>query len=440
MNDIAIRVEGLSKRYHIGGKQERYSTLRDTLTDAVVSPFRRARNLLRGQATGAAGLNETIWALKDVSFEVKQGEVVGIIGPNGAGKSTLLKVLSRITEPTEGYADIQGRVASLLEVGTGFHPELTGRENIYLNAAILGMRRMEIDKKFDEIVSFAEVRKFIDTPIKHYSSGMNLRLAFAVAAHLDPEILLIDEVLAVGDAVFQKKCLTMMGDVAKKGRTVLVVSHNMTAIQSLCNRAIWLDQGKIVEEGSPKQLVYSYLKTSTSTRTEQVWKEISTAPGNDRVRLRRLCVRPENGSASDPITVQTQLIMEFEYWNLDPGARLNLSLFLYNEEGVVVFNTGPVSEKVWNGRPFPVGLFRSVCHIPGDLLNTGTYRVRLLVVKNQKFHIYRWEDALVFDVTDVPRGQGTWYGKVHGVVRVNLRWNTDLIEGAESLRLSKMDL
>ena len=227
MSDIVIRVDSLSKQYRIGGKQEGYRTLRDTLTETFVSPFRRARKLLRGHAYGAAELDEIIWALRDISFEVKRGEVVGIIGRNGAGKTTLLKILSRITEPTEGYAEIHGRVGSLLEVGTGFHPELTGRENIYLNGAILGMKKAEIERKFDEIVDFAEIEKFIDTPVKHYSSGMYVRLAFAVAAHMEPEILLVDEVLAVGDAAFQKKCLGKMGEVAEGGRTVLFVSHNM---------------------------------------------------------------------------------------------------------------------------------------------------------------------------------------------------------------------
>jgi len=245
MSNIAIRVENLSKQYRIGGKQERYKTLRDTLTDAIAAPFRRAGRLLRGQATSAAELNETIWALKEISCEVKHGEVVGIVGRNGAGKSTLLKILSRITEPTEGFAEIHGRVGSLLEVGTGFHPELTGRENIYLSGAILGMRRAEIERKFDEIVAFTEVEKFIDTPVKHYSSGMYLRLAFAVAAHLEPEILLVDEVLAVGDAAFQKKCLGKMENVAKEGRTVLFVSHHMGSVASLSTKGIFLEQGRI---------------------------------------------------------------------------------------------------------------------------------------------------------------------------------------------------
>jgi len=259
MNDIAIRVEGLSKQYHIGSKQEKYRTLRDTLTDAFVSPFRRASKLLRGQATGAAELDETIWALKEVSFEIKCGEVIAIIGSNGAGKTTLLKILSRITEPTEGYAEIRGRVGSLLEVGTGFHNELTGRENIYLNGAILGMKKVEIERKFDEMVAFSEVERFIDTPVKHYSTGMSMRLAFAVAAHLEPEVLLVDEVLAVGDVAFQKKCLGKMGEVAGNGRTVILVSHNMAAVQQLTRTSLLLQKGKLISQGATSDLINQYL-------------------------------------------------------------------------------------------------------------------------------------------------------------------------------------
>jgi lipopolysaccharide transport system ATP-binding protein len=255
MSDIAIRAENLSKLYRIGNR-EAYKSLRDVLSDAISTPFRwfnTQNSKLKTQNSNY------IWALKDVSFEVKKGEVVGIIGRNGAGKSTLLKILSRITEPTEGYAKIYGRMGSLLEVGTGFHPELTGRENIYLNGAIIGMKKIEINGKFDEIVAFAEVEKFIDTPVKHYSSGMYTRLAFSVAAHLEPEILLVDEVLAVGDVAFQKKCLGKMKDVAKEGRTVLFVSHNMGAIETLCNRAFLIDQGKIVLSGESYKVVSSYL-------------------------------------------------------------------------------------------------------------------------------------------------------------------------------------
>jgi len=266
MSDVAIRVEGLGKRYRIG-QRERYKALRDTLTDALHVPFRAIRSPRSlWERVGVRGRNgthdtdplTTIWALKDVSFEVKRGEVVGIIGRNGAGKSTLLKILSRITEPTEGYAKIKGRVGSLLEVGTGFHPELTGRENIYLNGAILGMKKTEIDRKFDEIVAFAEVEQFTDTPVKHYSSGMHMRLAFAVAAHLETDILVIDEVLAVGDGEFQKKCLGKMSDVAKDGRTVLFVSHNLSALRRLCSRGLVLVRGRKVHDGTPLTAVDAY--------------------------------------------------------------------------------------------------------------------------------------------------------------------------------------
>jgi lipopolysaccharide transport system ATP-binding protein len=253
MTNVAVRVENLSKQYRIGGPQARYKTMRESLVEMAAAPVRRLRRL--GQPTPP---EETIWALKDVSFEVEHGEVVGIIGRNGAGKTTLLRVLSRITEPTEGYAEIKGRVGSLLEVGTGFHPELTGRENIYLNGAILGMKRTEIDRKFDEIVAFSEIERFLDTPVKRYSSGMYVRLAFSVAAHLEPEILLVDEVLAVGDAAFQKKCLGKMGDVAGEGRTVLFVSHNMAAISALCQRALLLENGRKNIDGPVSSVTARY--------------------------------------------------------------------------------------------------------------------------------------------------------------------------------------
>ena len=265
MSELAVRVEGLGKEYRLGGPRERYTTLRDRLNKLASAPFRAL--LGRGERSEQ---NPPFWALKDVSFEVKRGEVVGIIGRNGAGKSTLLKILSRITEPTDGEVDIHGRVGSLLEVGTGFHPELTGRENVYLNGAILGMRRAEIARKFDEIVAFAEVEKFIDTPVKHYSSGMYMRLAFAVAAHLDPEILIVDEVLAVGDAAFQKKCLGKMDEVAQRGRTVLLVSHNLGVIQTLCRSVILLAQGEIHRMGPARDVVVEYLSMVESVRSTAI--------------------------------------------------------------------------------------------------------------------------------------------------------------------------
>ena len=286
MTDVAIRVQGLSKQFRIPATQEAYHTLRDVVTQ-------RLKSLVWRDHRDASETSEMVWALKNLSFEVKPGEVVGIIGRNGAGKSTLLKILSRITEPTSGFAEISGPVGSLLEVGTGFHPELTGRENIFLNAAILGMKKVEIGRKFDEIVEFAEVSKFIDTPVKHYSSGMYLRLAFAVAAHLEPEVLIVDEVLAVGDARFQKKCLNKMQDVGKQGRTVLFVSHNMQAIARLCPRTILLDDGGIIEDGPSHKVVRAYLNSGPSTIASREWSDAAKAPGaKSPVCARYGCERP----------------------------------------------------------------------------------------------------------------------------------------------------
>lgn len=263
MGDIVLRVESLSKKYYIGINKQ-YSRLGDQLMDAVVSPFRRIGRFIKGEVTSASELNQPFWALKDVSFEIRQGEIVGVLGHNGAGKSTLLKILSRITEPTTGYADVFGRIGSLLEVGTGFHPELTGRENVYLNGSILGMRRAEINRKFDEIVDFAEIEKFIDTPVKHYSSGMYVRLAFSVAAHLEPEILLIDEVLAVGDVAFQKKSLGKMENVSQQGRTVIFVSHNMNALQRLCPHSILLNHGQLIAHDTTAAVIELYLSNTSA--------------------------------------------------------------------------------------------------------------------------------------------------------------------------------
>lgn len=421
----AIRVEALGKQYHIGRQRQGYRTLRDALAHGAVRVARGAASLLRGHLPHRRD-EETIWALRDVSLEIARGEVVGVIGGNGAGKSTFLKVLSRITEPTTGYGEIHGRVGSLLEVGTGFHPELTGRENVYLNGAILGMRRSEVARKFDQIVAFAEVERFLDTPVKHYSSGMYLRLAFAVAAHLEPEILLVDEVLAVGDVAFQRKCLGKMSDVAKEGRTVLFVSHNMPAVQSLCTRAIWFRNGMVVDDGWPVKLVSKYLQTSCASLAEQVWDNAETAPGNDKVRMRRVAVRREEGALNEPITVRTPFQIEIEYWNLQPSAHLNLSLFLYNEEGIVVFNAGPV-DPTWQGGPFPAALFRDTCHVPGDLLNDGFHRVELLVVEDLTTAIWRQSDVLVFHVQDSADLRGAWYGKWAGAVRPALEWHTELL-------------
>ena len=426
-----VRVEGLAKQYRIGTREVAYDTLRESIVGMMRSPLKRLRRR-NGHSNP-----ETIWALQDVSFTVNPGEVVGLIGSNGAGKSTLLKILSRITEPTRGRVELYGRVASLLEVGTGFHPELTGRENILLNGAILGMRRAEIEHKFDEIVAFAELEKFLDTPVKRYSSGMYMRLAFAVASHLEPEILMIDEVLAVGDAQFQKKCLGKMGDVAREGRTVLFVSHNMTAVQNLCQRALWLKEGRLVEDGPAGQVVSLYLKANSTPAYEQNWENISTAPGNELVRLHSASIRPVEHETSDLLSVRSPFDLEFEFWNLQPDARLNLSVVLYNQEGTPVFNTGTGEEPEWHGHPFPAGLFRSVCRVPGNLLNDGTYRIQLHVVRDESVVIFRLDDLLVFEIHESAERRGAWFGKWIGAVRPNLQWSTELIAPAPSIGIDE---
>jgi lipopolysaccharide transport system ATP-binding protein len=427
MSDIAIRVENLSKQYRIGRKQEKYPTLRDNLADAFMSPFRRAGKLLRGQATGAAELDETIWALKEVSFEIECGEVVGIIGRNGAGKSTLLKVLSRITEPTEGYADVYGRVGALLEVGTGFHQELTGRENIYLNGAILGMKRAEIERKFDEIVAFAEVERFIDTPVKHYSSGMRLRLGFAVAAHLEPEILLIDEVLAVGDVRFQKKCLNKMQDVGQQGRTVLFVSHSMPAITRLCERTILLDEGRVLEDGPSHQVVSAYLNAGLGTTAAREWLDLAKAPGDDTVRLCAVRVRTEEGQIADTIDIRRPVGIEIEFEVLKPGHVLLPHFKLFHQKGVEVFNSVDV-DPAWRGRPRPAGHYISTGWIPGNLLDEGMMFIGAAMVTLHPRIIHFVElDAVAFQVVDSTDGdsaRGDWAGGLAGVVRPLLKWTT----------------
>ena len=436
MNDISIHAVSLSKQYHIGGEQEKYKTLRDTLTDAFVAPFRRAGKLLRGQATGAAELDTTFWALQNVSFEVKRGEVVGIIGRNGAGKSTLLKILSRITEPTTGYAEIRGRVGSLLEVGTGFHDELTGRENIYLNGAILGMKRAEIERKFDEIVAFSEVEKFIDTPVKHYSSGMYLRLAFAVAAHLEPEILLVDEVLAVGDARFQKKCLDKMRAVGQQGRTVLFVSHNMPAITRLCERVILLDEGKILKDGPPHQVVSAYLNSGLGTTAAREWPDLTKAPGDDVVRLCAVRARTEDGEITEAMDIRRPIAIEMECKVLRPGHVLMAYYNVFNEEGVNVF-TLIDQDSEWRRRPRPTGHYVSTAWIPGNLLAEGTlfFGPAMRTLEPMERHFYE-PQAIAFQVIDSREGDSAradFAGVVPGVVRPLLKWQTQFYPNGQEV-------
>jgi lipopolysaccharide transport system ATP-binding protein len=392
MKDVAIRVVGLSKQYRIGGPQKRYDRLGERLADALAAPLRRAGKLLRGQATGAAELDEDFWALRDVSFEIKRGETVGIIGRNGAGKSTLLKILSRITEPTEGYADIYGRVGSLLEVGTGFHPELTGRENIYLNAAILGMKRKQISNKFDEIVAFAEIDRFIDTPVKHYSSGMYVRLAFSVAAHLEPHVLLVDEVLAVGDAAFQRKCLGKMDDVAQQGRTVLFVSHNMSLIQMLCQRGIFLQEGQACYDGTVTEATEAYLRILDQA-PEQDLRERVDRKGQGKSQLIGVEIFAGNGDTSILKTGQPARFM-LHVSALLPD--LNCSIFIYDQKGQPVTSF----KSRLRGKDDAIdgcGSRQFMCEIDQLLLLPGRYRMDTSITGDNRLQDYL-EAATVFNV------------------------------------------
>lgn len=359
-----ITVEDLSKQYRIGARQESYSTLGDALVRAV-------RALLGMFRRPDRSVNNTIWALKDVSFEVQPGQVLGVIGRNGAGKSTLLKILSRITDPTTGQVDLYGRVGSLLEVGTGFHPELTGRENIYLNGSMLGINRRDIARKFDQIVDFAGVAKFIDTPVKRYSSGMYVRLAFAVAAHLEPEILIVDEVLAVGDAAFQKKCLGKMGEAALEGQTVIFVSHNMAAIQRLCDRAILLDGGCIVASGETADVVSHYLEQGASTSL--AWTRSSPPP--TAAYFQRVYVSGDNGEELEYVTTDSSLRVSMEFVVKHRARNLQLSVGLLDDNGDQIFGSSPQDSGL--ASPTEAGEYRASISLPAEILLPKTYGVRV---------------------------------------------------------------
>jgi lipopolysaccharide transport system ATP-binding protein len=428
MSDVAIRVEGLGKRYRIGASQAPYRTLRETLVDAAQAPFRRLAAVARGEASRS---NEVaIWALKDVSFEVKQGEVLGVIGRNGAGKSTLLKILSRITKPTQGRVDLVGRVGSLLEVGTGFHPELTGRENIYLNGAILGMRRAEIDRKFDEIVAFAEVEKFLDTPVKHYSSGMYVRLAFAVAAHMETELLLVDEVLAVGDIEFQRKCLSKMGNVASEGRTVLFVSHNMGAVANLCTRGLLLDLGRTTVDGSVQQVVDSYLKA-----TGNAGGEVSLEGPRKPSVLKFLAVRvlDDQGAPSEIVGLSRGCKVQIVYEIASPVSRAQIAFELWNEQSVCVLSSSDLDEDSEGiGRERPRGRYAASCYIDPSFLRPGRYWIDLGASIPGWQMLDEVRNAIAFQVRDTGSpasklGQGR-----RGVISPVISWSTVLVEGEKA--------
>jgi lipopolysaccharide transport system ATP-binding protein len=428
MTDIALRIAGLSKQYKIGQRQRGYRTFRDTVVETFMTPFYRVAELWRDTPAETAGPNEIIWALRDVSLEIKHGEVVGIIGRNGAGKSTLLKILSRITEPTTGFAEIYGRVGSLLEVGTGFHGELTGRENIYLNGAILGMRKREIDRKFDEIVDFSDVEKFIDTPVKHYSSGMYLRLAFAVAAHLEPAILIVDEVLAVGDLSFQRKCLDKMQDVGRHGRTVLFVSHNIPAVTRLCDRAILLNEGKVVADGPSLKIVSEYLNSGLGTGPRREWPDPLKAPGGDVARLLAVRVRTEDGEITDVIDIRRPMRIEMEYEVITPGHKLMPHFLFTNQEGIHAFSAHDV-DPTWRGRSRPAGKYLSSAWIPGDLLTEGTLfvaaGVQTIDPRVRQFFVSNAVSFQIVELQNADGARGDSSSHIRGVVRPLLKWTTE---------------
>jgi lipopolysaccharide transport system ATP-binding protein len=410
-----IKAENLSKLYLLGGA--RHDSLRDALTSLVKSPPRDEKREL--------------WALRNVSFDVFDGETLGIIGKNGAGKSTLLKILSRITKPTGGAAEIRGRIGSLLEVGTGFHNELSGRENIFLNGAILGMKRAEIGKKFDEIVAFSEIEKFLDTPVKHYSSGMYMRLAFSVAAHLDPEVLIVDEVLAVGDIGFQKKCLNKMREVGASGRTVLFVSHDMQSIARLCRRAIWIKDGKIVGDGDVNEVIGKYLHEQSQTGAEKSWESAENAPGNEIARLRRVRVSDETGETVSAVDIRRPVAVEMTYEVLQSGKILVPNFHFFNEQGVCIFVSHDWAGG-WRTRPRPAGVYISKAWIPGNFLAEGTVFVTVAATTYEPVNVHFVErEAISFTVVDSGEGdtaRGDFTGTLPGAVRPVLNWETEFRE------------
>ncbi|MDP4683637.1 MAG: ABC transporter ATP-binding protein [Crocinitomicaceae bacterium] len=406
-----IKVENLFKQYQLG----------QVSTGTISHDLNRWMHKIRGKedpyekitgenAREEKGNSNYVWALKDINFDVKQGEVLGIIGRNGAGKSTLLKILSKVTAPSKGTIKIRGRIASLLEVGTGFHPELTGRENIFLNGAILGMTKSEIRSKFDEIVAFSGVEKYIDTPVKRYSSGMYVRLAFAVAAHLEPEILIVDEVLAVGDAEFQKKCLGKMKDVSNQGRTVIFVSHNLVAVKSLCKRGILMERGGITFMGSADETVEHYMKVNAEQLNPSISFENPTdAPGNELIKIKTVSVQPTNPFITDEISIH------FSFWNFsdDPSIFLAFDLIDLHEE--VVFGSGFKFEKN------EANLCQGSCIIPKDLLNDGVYTINLYFNSAEMRPLFNTMNAISFEVADKERNYA-YFGKINGAVRPKLKW------------------
>ena len=419
MSDLAIRVEGLGKRFSINAKQESYQTLRDTLASAALMPVRAVKSLVSSNGDSQTA-HESLWALKDISFEVKTGEVVGLIGRNGAGKSTLLKILARVTEPTEGCARICGKIGSLLEVGVGFHLELSGRENIFLNGAILGMKRVDIKRRFDAIVEFAEIEKFIDTPVKHYSSGMYLRLAFAVAAHLEPEILLVDEVLAVGDAAFQKKCIGKMEEVAGEGRTVLFVSHNMAAVQALCTRGIFLLNGSIHADAPASTAISAYLRMLEQSVSQNLLDRTERR-GKGEIKLSGVDI--STGSSDQSLTLATGRPAQFVFHLTEVRPRTSCIFTIYDDFGqpLATFNSAVRSSDDLNDPSLGNSLTCFIHELP---LVPGRYRLNVAVSSGGELQDHL-EGAVFFEVEQgVLYGRPVIKGKGYGRVGLPHQWTT----------------
>ena len=421
MSDIAIRIKGLSKQYRLGTLKPTYASIGGMISE-------RVQKFLKGDQPVTAPVAppsvETIWALQNVSCEIKQGEIVGVIGRNGAGKSTMLKILSRITRPTTGRFELYGRVGSLLEVGTGFHGELTGRENTYLNGTILGMRKAEIDRKFDEIVDFAGVEQFIDTPVKRYSSGMYVRLAFAVSAHLETEILIVDEVLAVGDMAFQQKCLGKMSDISQSGRTILFVSHNMPSILRLCNRGIYLVNGGMVEDGPIAEVVNRYTTDVIEFGHTKIWEDLKTAPGNDQFKLTALSISKLDGTPITAAKIDEPVCIKLRYYVGVPNLQFRSMIVLYTQ-GVVAFPILDQTEKMRE----QVGFYDASAIIPANLLAEGEYTigVSFFSSKGVKQHLVRLQDVVAFNVYDPIEGtsvRGDYAEGLGGIVRPMLELET----------------
>jgi lipopolysaccharide transport system ATP-binding protein len=407
MSEVVIEVENLSKLYKLGSISS--GSLRQDIHywwNRMI--LKKTHLVFEDHLETKNNSQQFIWALKDVDFKVRQGETLGIIGKNGSGKSTLLKIISRIVQPTRGAVRGKGKVSSILEVGTGFHHELTGRENIYISGYILGMNKDEVRRKFDEIVAFSGIEKFIDTPVKRYSSGMYVRLAFSVAAHLEPDILIVDEVLAVGDAEFQKKCMGKMRSVSSTdGRTILFVSHNMQAINNLCSRALWLNNGHIEQTGKPQNVISSYIGSVQSNTNKYEWNDISAAPGNEMIKMKSIKVTPAPPAGSSYITVRTPVQLECEFWCLQDHFNININVRLLTVNGECVFDLGSPTINAAKA----VLVLNSI--IPGDLLNNATYFVSLAVIKNNSVPLWEFSESVSFDVEDVREGMhyfGTWPG------------------------------